>query len=90
MEIPHDRLLFSSGGITWSVDGVETISVATVEEGDMVCYELTCRSFHLTSFAILVDVYNVTSVRFYFICLLGAVYRGTTVLVSHYVYSSET
>ena len=44
------------------MDGVETINVSVVLEGDMLYYEVTCQSFHLTSFAVLVDVYGVTEV----------------------------
>lgn len=55
----------SSENIDWSIDGVKTLSVERVEEGDLVHYEVTCQSSHLTSFAILVDVHGVTSVCIY-------------------------
>ncbi len=46
----------------WSVDGIEEVSTTLKEEGDYVYYTIICRSFHLTSFAVLIDVYAITEV----------------------------
>lgn len=46
----------------WSVNGVVTISADLIEEGDKIYYALECESFHLTSFAVLMDVYGITDV----------------------------
>ena len=58
-------VLYSSGSAVWSVEGVETVSALLVEEGDLDHYVMTCESFHLTSFAVLVDVYGNTDVMNY-------------------------
>ena len=34
-----------------------------VTDGDIVYYQVTCLSYHLTSFAVLLDVYGVTEVE---------------------------
>ena len=49
---------------------METDSTVLVEEGDMLYYRVTCRSFHLTSFGVLLDVYGVTDVISYTSILL--------------------
>ena len=56
-------IIISLENATWNMKGVETVSVVLMEEGDLVYYTVTCRSFHLTSFAVLVDVYGVTNVK---------------------------
>ena len=55
-------LYSSQRNAVWNVEGVETVSAVRIEENDTVYFAVTCQSFHLTSFAILVDVYGVTEV----------------------------
>ena len=42
--------------------GVETIEATLIEEEE-IYYVLLCQSFHLTSFAALVDVHGIAEVR---------------------------
>ena len=51
-----------SGKDLWSVDGIEEVSVTLEEDGDFIFYKIVCRSFHLTSFAVLMDVHGTSEV----------------------------
>lgn len=51
-----------TGKQLWSVDGIEEVSVTLEEDGDFIFYKIICRSFHLTSFAVLMDVYGISKV----------------------------
>lgn len=44
------------------MDGIEEVSVTLEEEGDFIFYKIICKSFHLTSFAVLLDVHGITEV----------------------------
>ena len=42
---------------------MDAISSVLVEDEDLFYFELVCQSFHLTSFAVLMDVHGITAVR---------------------------
>ena len=46
----------------WSLRGIETLNVSLVEENGSIYYTMHCQSFHLTSFAVLLDVHGVLMV----------------------------
>ena len=48
--------------VVWSVDNVITANVVRDEKEETISFNVTCRSFHLTSFGVLVDVHGVTEV----------------------------
>ena len=52
----------TSGKNLWNVEGIEEVSVTLEEEGDFIFYKIICKSFHLTSFAVLLDVHGITEV----------------------------
>ena len=52
----------TSGEDLWSVEGIEVVSTSLESEGEFKYYVITCRSFHLTGFGVLMDVYGVTDV----------------------------
>ena len=47
---------------TWSTEGV--VTELARQDPDKKTYDVVCRSTHLTSFAVLLDVNNALSVRF--------------------------
>ena len=42
----------------WSLRGIETLNASLEEENGFIYYTVHCQSFHLTSFAVLVDIHG--------------------------------